>query len=137
MSQNRTTSTNLPNELSIKRNIEFPLYEKPLHELRKIPNKGQVIGRYLCLFKSEKCKKKRKNILKDELNILWSNLDFPSLSRQRIVTLINKLIFLYEQHRKNNKKYKFQAETLFDIIKLDGYWLSTEDRRFHKSQIES
>ena len=38
---------NLPKTISIKRRVDFPRHDEPLEQLTRMPNNGQVLGRYL------------------------------------------------------------------------------------------
>ena len=116
-------------------NIEVE--EKPLDERSRMPLTKHVIGRYIFLCSTIKEKKSRTNTVAKEIVNLWErNLNFPCLSVQAITARIEKLILSYESCRKCGKMFE-QQNNLFDVTKVEGTWLSQEDRSLYKIQKES
>jgi hypothetical protein len=101
-----------------------------------MPLKRQLIGRYHRLAAKIKGRKERVVELSVEVAQLWNNkLNFPSVSDQVIRTKVDKVLKVYDECVKRGK-YDALNE-LFDMTKVDGEWLSTEDKRLYYIQLES
>ena len=120
-----------------KRRSEIALFENQLYELCRIPTKSNLIDRYLGLFQTNKGREKRQHLIYKELLVLWQKLNFPILSKDRILIKLKTLIKQYENFRKHKSKSNVSFEALFDITKSDGMWLSNEDKKFYQQQIKS
>ena len=96
-----------------------------LVELCRMPKKKQVIGKYLGLFQ-DGMKDKTKRIAETvgELLSLWQKLNFPNVSKQQIRAKVSQLVNEYISYRKKKaKKFEEDLENVFDIMKIDGFWL--------------
>ena len=69
----------------VRRRSEILLLANVLDELCRIPTKSNILGRYLGLFCTEKGREKRQHIIFGELLVLWQKLNFPILSKARIL----------------------------------------------------
>ena len=128
---------NIPANNSTKRRSDIPLIEKSLADLCKLPKKNQIIGRYLFFYENIKLKDARKRCLKLELKELWKKLNFPLVTDGRISTLVSKLIKEYELYRNHGRQYKSSFLSLFDLTKVDGDWLCSEDKKLYNIQLNS
>ena len=63
--------------------------------------------------------------------------NFLIVSDQQIIAKLNDLLSKFKKHRKNLKNSSVTFDSLFDIKKWSGCWLSTEDKRFYESQLKS
>ena len=70
--------------LNTKRRVNLPEIKNSLEELCRMPLKKAIIGRYLGLYDEMVYSKDRIKKISVELNHLWSNLNFPAVSLQRI-----------------------------------------------------
>ena len=103
-----------------------------------MPLNRDIVGRFLGLHQQMNDKKLRIKNIAVELIYLWNKLNFSVLSEQRVMSKITLLVDAYVKYRKR-KSDKFVNELLnvFDITKLDGNWLSMEDKELYQKQIES
>lgn len=122
----------------IKRRVEIPLRVVILNEMCKIPLNKDIVGRYLALHQQINNRKRRILVIADELKCLWKKFNFPVLSEQTVIYKINQLVDLYVNYRKRkNDQFQTKLQYIYDITKLDGIWLSMEDKNFYQKQIES
>ncbi|KAI0982134.1 hypothetical protein GJ496_007193 [Pomphorhynchus laevis] len=87
----------------------------------RLPLKSLICGRHLHLADIEKCRRKRVLVLSDEVSKLWEKCNLPILSKCRIVI----------------KQCFDPLKSIFDITNQSGTWLSSEDKQFYESQVES
>ena len=95
--------------------------------------KKHVIGRFKFFESSTKDRKKRIQLIADELKVLWNQtLNFPQLSNQAAIRAkLEKLLKNYELCRK--KQIFDPLNELFDVhvTKVKGEWLCREDKNFY------
>jgi len=135
-------SKNLKQTSSLEkaRRKSIPNFNFSLFSLCKMPLKKHILGRFFGLFVEKKDKKERKSQIAVELIELWGKLNFPSITKQSVISKVSKAIDLYEKQRKRKnsvKNFEIDLENVFDITKKDGLWLSNEDKQFYLKQIES
>ena len=97
-----------------------------------------VIGRVLFLYEVKKERLSRINQVCEELQRLWSNFNFPSVSKQVVIAKVEKLLNKYTKNRK--RKYSMfdkELATVFDITKNNGTWLCKEDRELYAKQLKT
>jgi len=88
--------------------------------------------------KETKDKKLRINSIYEEICSLWIDLNFPQLSKQVIIAKLKSLIEKYEKNRKRRTNaFKAMLLNIFDITKVDGFWLSSEDKKLYSIQLKS
>ena len=105
-----------------------------------MPLKRNVVGCFLALHDQMKERNVRLENIAQDLNSLWNKLNFPVISKQRVKDKVSKLINGYVHYCKNKKKYvHFEQELLvvFDITRIDGNWLCSEDKELHQIQVQS
>ena len=101
-----------------------------------MPRISTIIGRFQHLASLEKSVDSRCKLISAELSSLWLKLNIPTINTISIKRKVGKLISKYQQEQKSkNKKERWDA--LFDITSEKGIWLSEEDKKFYKLQIES
>ena len=120
----------------VKRRQCLPIRTDSLDTLCKMPSERDVLGRYLGLYNMEKSKDTRLSKIIKELLQLWTKLNFPVLTQQRIKAKLNVLINTYEKKRRKTD-FENVFENLFDITKESGDWLSSEDKALYNLQLES
>ena len=104
----------------------------------RLPKKNDIIGRYHTLLEHKSEKKARISIIAEEFIGLWGKFSFPILTKQTIISKLNKFIQEYEKNRKRKKEsYEIEIESIFDITKEDGEWLCQEDKELYNLQIKS
>ena len=124
--------------LNTKRRANLPEVKNSLEELCRMPLKKAIIGRYLGLHDEMVYSKDRIKKISVELNHLWSNLNFPAVSLQRIEQKIQILVNLYVKYRKRqNPAFEKILSELFDITKGGGEWLNREDKELYELQVQS
>lgn len=123
-------------EKSKNKRREINNIEKPLSELCKIPKQTVIIGRYNELAKTEKFKKKRCQIITNEMIVLWSKLNFPSITRIAAERKITKVLNDYSTFLKfpDGRNVTMTFNKLCDITDLNGVWLGTEDKKLYELQ---
>lgn len=123
-------------EKSTKRRGDIALEETSLQEKNRIPLKVQIIGRYQFLGVQIKGRKERVAKISEEVSKLWQDkLNFPYVSIQAIRSKIDNVLKSYDECVKRGK-YNVLNE-LFDITKVCGQWLCTEDKVLYQKQLES
>ncbi|KAI0978083.1 hypothetical protein GJ496_011973 [Pomphorhynchus laevis] len=118
-----------------KRRISLPIEMTSLSAFTRLPLKSQIRGRYLHLADIEKCRRKIVLVLTDEVSKLWEKCNLPILSKCRIVSKVNSTLKLYDQCVR--KQCFDPLKSIFDITNQSGTWLSSEDKQFYESQVES
>jgi hypothetical protein len=110
--------------------------ELPISEKTRMPLKTHIMGRFQFLGIQVKGRKQRIAEICKEVTQLWENkLNFPHVSDQVIRTKIEKTLKIYDECvRRGN--YDALNE-LFDITKVDGLWLSAEDKKLYLLQVNS
>ena len=110
--------------------------ENSLEEKCRMLKKIQIVGRYQCLGTEIKGRKERIAQISKEITNLWKNkLNFPHVSNQVIQAKLEKVMKVYDECVRRGK-YDALNE-LFDITKVKGFWLSSEDKRLYYLQVES
>ncbi|KAI0980510.1 hypothetical protein GJ496_010139 [Pomphorhynchus laevis] len=104
-----------------KRSLSLHIEMTSLSAFTRRPLKSQICGRYRHLADMEKCRRKRVLVLTDEVIKLWEKCNLPILSKCRIVI----------------KQCFDPLKSIFDITNQSGTWLSSEDKQFYESQVES
>ena len=123
-------------EDSHKRRRMVPLEEYSLEEKCRMPLQKQIIGRYHFLGPKIKGRKERIAEISKEVTKLWKNkLNFPHVSDQVIRAKLDKILKCYDECVKRGS-YE-PLDEIFDITKVDGTWLSSEDKRLYHLQVES
>ena len=103
-----------------------------------MPSNKNVVGRFWGLYAETKSRANRIRRISKEIITLWNNLSFPSLSEQQILFKVDKLIKLFEKHRKRQEKqFEENLPRIFDITKPNGSWLCNEHQKIDNKQIES
>lgn len=121
---------------SHKRRGNVPTEELSLEEKCRMPLQRQIVGRYQFLGAEIKGRKERIVNITKELKNLWEKkLNFPHVSDQVIQRKLTCVLKTYDECV---KRAKYDAlDKLFDITKVKGEWLSTEDKRLYHLQVES
>lgn len=128
--------SNLPSSIHTMRR-DLPLVEC-LTSFTRLPQKWQVLGRYHTLLEENKLKSTRIKRICEELSELWGKFSFPTLSRQAINERLTKMVRLHEQNQRSPKEdFSNFMKSIFDITKVDGVWLCSEDKELYHKQIES
>ena len=134
----KMNSKNLPKACSVKKRPDLPLVTVSLSDLCKMPTKKQIVDRYLELLVSEKSRIIRIKMIAEELTFLWKFLNFPILSHQRVQSKTRSFVDLYEKHRKRKSdQVEKELKGLFDITKVDGNWLYSEDKKLYTTQTQT
>ena len=122
-----------------KRRPSIPEIKEDINQiLCKMPLNKDIIGRFLGLHDELKGRSDRIRKISQELLNLWDKLNFPFLSVQQILAKVGELIKMFEKYKKRqNEEFEKNLTRLFNITKLSGNWLSSEDKEFYKLQIES
>ena len=120
-----------------KRRPDIPEQKFDLSDkMCKMPSSRVIVGRYLGLFEELKGRKDRIAKISEELTKLWEKLNFPAVSKQQVNAKVEKIISLFEKDRKrSNEEFKNILNKLFDITKVQGNWLSGEDKKLYQQQI--
>jgi len=102
----------------------------------RMPVMVKIIGRYHFLGCDIKGRKERMIQISKELKVLWNNkLNFPNVSDQRIIKKLENLMKTYDECVKR-RNYDVLNE-IFDITKVNGLWLSNDDKQLYHLQIQS
>ena len=105
----------------------------PLEERNRMPLKSHLVGRYLYLGSEMKGRKNRISLISKEVLNLWANkLNFPNVSHQQVQA---KVMDTYDHCTRAGKYEKLNE--LFDITKVNGDWLSSEDKQLYSLQMET
>ena len=121
---------------SHRRRGSVAVEEHSLDEKSRIPLQLQIVGRYQFLGAYVKGRKERIDQISKEITKLWDNkLNFPRVSDQVIRAKLMKVLKVYDECVKRGKYDVLNA--LFDITKVNGQWLSSEDKRLYHLQKES
>jgi hypothetical protein len=121
---------------SYRRRGRVPSEESSLEEKCRMPLHMQIIGRYQFLGERMKGRKERIAEISKEVTKLWKNkLNFPHVSDQVIRTKLANVLKTYDECVRRGK-YDALNE-LFDITKVNGQWLSTEDKQLYHLQVQS
>lgn len=146
MSHNKGYSTVLKNkDIWTKNLVRFqeshrrrsvPSQESSLDEKSRMPVLMQIIGRYQFLGAEIKGRKERIVIISKEVTKLWKNkLNIPHVSDQVVQSKLEKVLKTYDECVRRGK-YDAMNE-LFDITKVNGQWLTTEDKQLYQLQVKS
>ncbi len=111
-------------------------FDEPLDILNRLPKMSTIIGRFQHLASQEKSVDSRCKSISVELSSLWLKLNIPTVNTISIKRKVRKLISKYQQEQKSKKKNGIW-NALFDITNEKGIWLSEEDKKFYKLQIET
>lgn len=129
-------ASNLPSSIHTKRR-DLP-YVECLTSFIRLPKNRHILGRYHILLEEDKLKSTRIQRICEELLQLWGKFSFPTLSQQAIKARLAKLILLYEKNqRRPNEDFLNGMENIFDITKVNGVWLCSEDKELYHKQVES
>lgn len=122
-----------------KRRPTIPQVENDLNEtICKMPLNRVIVGRFLGLYEQVKGRADRINKISEESMLLWEKLSFPLLSKQQVSAKVDKLIKMFEKFRKrHNEEFERNLSNVFDITKQSGNWLSSEDKKLYRKQMES
>ena len=102
----------------------------------RIPLTTHIVGRYQFLGEEIKGRKQRVTEIAKEIISLGKNkLNFPHVSDQAVHSRIDKVMKPYDECIRRGK-YDHLKET-FDITKVNGMWLSLEDKRLYHLQLKS
>ena len=77
---------------STKKRGKIGIEVKPLDSLCRMPKEWMIIGRYLGLAEKEKSRKKRIDVISEEIEHLWDNLHFPILSSRSVIRKIETVM---------------------------------------------
>ena len=73
-----------------------------------------------------------------ELRNLWKSLNFSIVLHQQVQSKTRSVVDLYEKYRKRkSEQLEKELKGLFDIIKVDGNWLCSEDKKLYTTQIQT
>ena len=73
-----------------------------------------------------------------ELTNLWKSLNFPIVSHQQVKSETRSVVDLYKKYRKRkSEQVEKELKDLFDITKVDGNWLCSEDKKLYTTQIQT
>ncbi|KAI0980285.1 hypothetical protein GJ496_011829 [Pomphorhynchus laevis] len=97
-----------------KRRISLPIEMTSLSAFTRLPLKSQICRRYLHLAYMKKCRK-RVLVLTNEVSKLWEKFYDQCVRKQCFDPL----------------------KSIFDITNQSGTWLSSKDKQFYESQMES
>ncbi|XP_054083953.1 uncharacterized protein LOC128920524 [Zeugodacus cucurbitae] len=88
------------------------------------------------VLKTEKLKKKRCQIISNEMIALWSKLNFPSITRIAAQRKITEVLNDYSTFLKfpDGRNVTMAFNKLCDITDLKGVWLGTEDKKLYELQ---
>jgi hypothetical protein len=124
-----------PDHPSVRR-PSIPSIEEPLSTKKRMPTKAQVVGRYNHLGLSIKGRRDRVGVLAEEVTNLWTHtLNFPIISKQAIISKLEKLLKVYDECVRRSCFEKL--DSIFDITKEGGVWLNSEDKKLHRIQVET
>lgn len=102
-----------------------------------MPLKIHIVGRYQFLGTDIKGRKERVTVITREIKDLWNNkLNFPLKSDAVIRAQLFKILENYDTCLKKSKSCD-SLNQLFDVTKINGEWLSTEDKKLYYLQLES
>jgi len=134
----RKVAPNLPSNLRSHRRLDFPNVMK-LSLMTRMPTNRQIIGRFMALNDSgKKSRKERLKSLCHEIEILWANFNFPIISKAGVEKKLDKMLVLHQKIQKKNTVLDDQFfDSVFDVTKMNGLWLSSKDKEFHSTQISS
>ena len=77
-------------------------------------------------------------MISKELTNLWKSLNFPIVSHQQVQSKTRSVFDLYKKHRKRkSEQVEKKLKGLFDITKVDGNWLCSEDKKLYTTQIQT
>ncbi|ESN93381.1 hypothetical protein HELRODRAFT_180908 [Helobdella robusta] len=123
---------------TLKRRNKIRIGIKPLYSHSRMPKEWMIIGSYLGLASTEKSRLKRITTLRQEIEQLWSLLNFPILSLRSVGRKIETLLKKYDIHlKKAVGDMREQFDKLFDVTNKTGQWLCAEDKIFYQIQIQS
>ncbi|ESN98045.1 hypothetical protein HELRODRAFT_177274 [Helobdella robusta] len=123
---------------TLKRRNKISIGIKHLYSHSRMPKEWMIIGRYLGLASTEKSRLKRITTLRQEIEQLWSLLNFPILSLHSVGRKIETLLKKYDTHlKKPVGDMREQFDKLFDVTNKTGQWLCAEDKKFYQIQIQS
>ena len=101
-------------------------------------DKKHIVGCYLELFDSQKSRTIRIKMIAKELTNLWKSLNFPIVSYQQVKSETRSVVDLYKKYRKRkSEQVEKELKDLFDITKVDGNWLCSEDKKLYTTQIQT
>ncbi|ESN99966.1 hypothetical protein HELRODRAFT_176266 [Helobdella robusta] len=128
-----------PSKEAIKqRRNKISIGIKPLYSHSRMPKEWMIIGRYLGLASTEKSRLKRITTLRQEIEQLWSLLNFPILCLHSVGRKIETLLKKYDTHlKKPVGDMREQFDKLFDVTNKTSQWLCAEDKKFYQIQIQS
>jgi len=119
-----------------KRRGIVPVEESSLEEKCRMPHQMEITGRYQFMGANIKGRKERiVEILKEVKKIMERQIKFPHVSDQVIQTKLDKVLKTDDECVRRGK-YDALNE-LFDITKVNGQWLSSEDKQLYYLQTES
>ena len=73
-----------------------------------------------------------------ELINLWKSLNFLIVSHQQIQSKTSSVVDLYQKYRKIKlEQVEKKLKGLFDVTKVDGNWLCSEDKKLYTTQIQT
>ena len=130
-----TWANNLVQFQAAPRRGNVAVYEAPLSDRSRMPTKSHVMGRFKYLQSVAKERRERVNLIADEIKTLWSaTLNFPHISVQANCAKLERLLKEYDYC---TRKQNFETlNELFDVTKVKGQWLCTEDENLYRLQIE-
>ena len=100
-------------------------------------DKKHIVGRYFESFDSEKSRIIRIKMIAKKLTNLWKSLNFPIVSHQQGQLKTRSVVDLYQKYRKRkSEQAKKELKGLFDITKVNGNWLCSEDKKLYTTQIQ-
>ena len=77
-------------------------------------------------------------MISKELTNLWKSLNFPIVSHQQVQSKTRSVFDLYKKHKKRkSEQVEKKLKGLFDITKVDGNWLCSEDKKLYTTQIQT
>ena len=73
-----------------------------------------------------------------ELTNLWKSLNFPIVSHQQVQSKTRSVVDLDKKYRKRkSEQVEKELKGFFDITKVDGNWLCSEDKKLYTTQIQT
>ena len=106
---------------------------KSISTIGRLPWKTDILARYHTLLAHTKDKKVKMGMVTDELICLWEKFSFPNLSKQAIMSKLQKLIASYEKNQRLPKDiFNIEIQNVFDISQKCGMWLCNEDKELYK-----
>ena len=65
------------------------------------------------------------------------SLNFPIVSHQKVQSKTRSVVDLYIKYRKRKlEQVEKELKNLFDITKVDGNWLCSEDKKLYTTKIQ-